>query len=388
MSLVPRRQFIVAARRTALGRLGGLHSRRRLEDLASPVIAEVMADARLSPAKVDRLILGNASADSNPARLLALAAGLPEATPAITVDQQCASGLEAILTAGRLIALGEADVVVAGGAEAISMAPWRVAKPRQVHLAPRFVDIAGDQSAGETEGFGGVELSEALARTMKISRRQQDEYVLRTHMRASLARDAKRFLKEIVPLRTTPEEMRDQSAVEPALDEIAGLPPLAQKGTLTSAAISHLHDGAAFVAIVSEAVWIELGKPPALELTGSSAVGASPKEAATVTIAAMRRLGARIGNFDFKSLDLVELSERSAIEAIALRDTLGLAEDALNPDGGAIARGHPLGAASAVLVTRVFSRMVRQRTDKSPTRGAVVTSALGGQAVAALFTAA
>ena len=138
--------YIIAARRTALGRIGGIHRNRRVEDLAVPVALEVLKDAGVSPARVERLILGNTSAGNNPARLVALAAGLPESVPATTIDQQCASGLEAILSAIRTIAIGEAEIILAGGAEAVSLAPWRIAKPRSVHQTPRFIDIIGRTS--------------------------------------------------------------------------------------------------------------------------------------------------------------------------------------------------------------------------------------------------
>ena len=378
--------YIIAARRTALGRIGGLHRSRRIEELTSPLLGETLKDARLSTARIDRVILGNSSADGNPARLVALAGGLPESTPALTIDQQCASGLEAIAAAHRLIALDEAQIVVAGGAEAISMAPWRIAKPRHVHLMPRFLDPAGDRQAYE-EGSPAAELGDALARASKISRQQQDDYCWKTHMRAALARDAKRFLKEIVPLKNAPEELRDQSATEPDLGVLAAEPALLPEGMLTAASTSHLHDGAALCVVVSEAVWAELGKPPAMSLIASATVACASREAHSASLAAMRRLVTRVPGLELKSLDLVELSERSAAEAIALRDTLGLAEEALNPDGGAIARGHPLGAAGAVLVTRLFTRMVRQRAHSAPQRAAAVTSATGGQAIAALFEA-
>lgn len=380
-----RKSYIVAARRTALGRVGGLHRSRRLEDLSTPVVNDVLKDCGLSPARVERLILGNSSGDGNPARLVGLAAGLPENAAAITIDQQCASGLEAIVSAGRMIALEECDIVIAGGAEAISMAPWRVVKPRHIHQTPRFIDLGGDSREQGLAGTEAFEAGDALARAMKISRQQQDEYVWRTHVRSGLARESKRFLKEIVALRPVAEEARDQSSSEPDLSEIQAMPGLQPKGTLTQASVSHLHDGAAFVVIVSEQIWLQLGKPPALELIASAIVGSSPKEVATSAIAALRRLSARCNGLELKSLDLVEMSERSAAEAIALRDTLGISDDALNPDGGAIARGHPLGAAGAILVTRLFTRMARLRDGDSPKKGAAVTSILGGQGMAALF---
>ncbi len=377
--------YIIAARRTALGRIGGIHRNRRVEDLAVPVALEVLKDAGVSPARVERLILGNTSAGNNPARLVALAAGLPESVPATTIDQQCASGLEAILSAIRTIAIGEAEIILAGGAEAVSLAPWRIAKPRSVHQTPRFIDIIGRTSPEDDGEAVGIEIAEKLAQRLKVSRHQQDDFALRTHMKAGLAREAKRFLKEIVPLRAVAEETRDQSAVEPDLQELQDLPALVGSGTLTAANTSAPHDGAALVLVVSEAVWTELGKPAALRLVASASVGVSPAEAGEAAIIAMRRLATRAQGLDLTTIGVVEMSEMSAVEAIATRNALGLSDEALNPDGGAIARGHPLGAASAVLVVRLFTRMARLQDADRPKLGAAVLGATGGLGAAALF---
>lgn len=382
-----RAAYIIAARRTALGRIGGLHRIRRVEDLAAPPLIEALKDAALSPARVDRLIVGNCSAGGNPARLIALTSGLPDSVAALTIDQQCASGLEAIISAARCVAAGDCDVIVAGGAEALSMAPWRVAKPRAVHQTPRFVSLS-ETLTGQSEGPFGIESGEALAARLKISRGAQDDFALRSHLKAGLARENRHFLREIVPLKATAEESRDQSAVEPDADELTDLAPIVANGTLTPGNVSALHDGAAFVVIVAPAVWEELGRPPALALTASASIGVAPAEEIEAPIVAMRRLlaGAKVVSAD--NLKLVEMSEQSAVQAIAMRNALGLTDNAINPDGGAIVRGHPLGAAGAVLVTRLFTRMVRLRDDSSPAQGIAVLGASGGQGVAALFEAA
>ncbi len=377
--------YIIAARRTALGRIGGLHRARRVEDLAVPVALEVLKDAGVSPARVERMILGNTSAGNNPARLIALAAGLPECVPATTIDQQCASGLEAVLAALRTIGAGEAEIILAGGAEALSMAPWRIAKPRSVHQTPHFIDFIANASPEDDGEAIGTEITEKLAQRLKISRHQQDDFALRTHMKAGLARESKRFLKEIVPLKAVADETRDQSAVVPELQELQDLPAIIAKGTLTSANTSAPHDGAALVLAVSEAVWTELGKPAALRLAASASIGVSPAETGEAAIIAMRRLMSRVPGLDPGSIGIIEMSETSAVEAIALRNALGLADEALNPDGGAIARGHPLGAAGAVLVVRLFTRMARLKDTERPKFGAAVLSALGGLGTAALF---
>ena len=348
------------------------------------MVVETLKDAKLSPARVDRLIVGNASAGGNPARLIGLAAGLPESTPAYSIDQQCGSGLEAILAALRDIAIGEVDVVVAGGAEALSMAPWRIAKPRHVHLTPRFIDLAPAAPA-DGEEHGAIEIGETLARRLRISRHQQDDFALRTHMKAGLAREARRFLKEIVALKPVAEETRDQSSVEPELQALQQMPPLLPEGTLTAANVSTLHDGAAVVVAVSEAVWVELGRPAALRLVASASIGIAAAEVSEASIVVMRRLLARANGLDAGSIGLIEMSEVSAVEAIAFRNALCLADEVLNPDGGAIARGHPLGAAGAVLVVRLFTRMARTKDANGPRLGAAVLGSRDGQALAALL---
>jgi len=138
--------YLIAARRTALGRPGGLHRSRRLEDLTAPIVLAALQDAKLAPKVVEEIILGNTTAGGNPARMVGLAAGLRESVPALTVDRQCASGLDAILLAMRAVALGEADVIVAGGAESISTAPWRVAKPKNLFQTPRFIGLDQDDA--------------------------------------------------------------------------------------------------------------------------------------------------------------------------------------------------------------------------------------------------
>ena len=377
--------YILAARRTAIGRIGGLHRQRRVEDLTAPVILEVLKDAGIAASRVERFILGNTSAGGNPARLVALTAGLPETAPATTIDQQCGSGLEAILSGLRLIGTGEADIVLAGGAEALSMAPWRIAKPRNVYQTPRFVDI-GDGANGDDDGDAqAAEIGEALARTYAISRQQQDDYALRSHLKASLARDGKRFVKEIVALKTVAEETRDQSSGEPEPGDFHDVAPIVANGTLTTANTSTPHEGAAVVLAVSESVWLELGKPPALKLVASASIGTAPAHYGEGAIAALRRLAERSPAFAQAAVPLIEMSESSATEAIALTKALGIADDALNPDGGAIARGHPLGAASAVLVVRLFTRMARAKATERPKSGVAVLSAIGGQGMAALF---
>ncbi|HXF55438.1 MAG TPA: thiolase family protein [Hyphomicrobiaceae bacterium] len=379
--------YIIAARRSALGRLGGLHRNRRLEELTAPVIAAVLADAKLAPDSVDEIVIGNASAGGNPARIIALAAGLPETAPALTIDRQCGSGLDAILTAIRTVTAGDAEVILAGGAESLSTAPWRIAKPRSLYQLPHFIGIDAHAETASEEPVA-YEASEALARRLRISRREQDAFALKSHLKAESAREARRFVGEIVAIRANAEEARDQSAIGPSLEDIEREQPFVQPGgTLTPANTSLPHDGAAIVVVVSERIWQELGKPRALRLLAGAAQGVAPESEADAPIAAMQRLYARLNGFDRTAVSVVEMSEASAAQALALVRSLGIEEDVLNPDGGAIVRGHPLGASGAVLVVRLFSRLARNRAGGGGVYGIATQGAIGGLGLAALFEA-
>jgi acetyl-CoA C-acetyltransferase len=378
------RVYIVAARRSAIGRLGGLHRSRRIEDLAAPIATQALADAGLDAASVDMLLVGNTTAGSNPARVVALLAGLPDRTVALTIDRSTASGLEAVATAVSRIASGDAEVVIAGGAEAQSTAPWRLAKPRTLYHMPRFIGLAQSEH-GDASEQAAIEAAEALAARLGIPRSRQDAFALASHIRAGLARDGRRLTKEIVALRKRPEESRDEIPGEPDLDELGAIPAILGEGSLTAGNTSLPADGAAFVVAVSERVHQQLGRPPALVLKALASIGVAPEADIEAPIEAGRALAARMGGLDFANLASVELGETSAVQAIAFQAAFGLEDQLLNADGGQVARGQPAGAASAVLVVRLFSRLVRDEAVEASARGAAVIGAAGGQGLAALF---
>jgi len=379
--------YIVAARRTALGRPGGLHKCRRIESLTAPVVQAALQDAHLEASAVDEIILGNTTAGDNPARIVGLAAGLSDSVPALTVDRQCASGLDAILLGMRAVARGEANVVVAGGAESLSTAPWRVARPRSLFQTPRFMGLE-PEDGGSAEAPHSVVASEELARRLGITRDRQDSYALHSHLKAEQAASERRFVGEIVPLRMAGAEARDEGANVSDIDELAALAPLLPPdGTHTTGNTSLLYDAAAVVVIVSAQVYAELGAPRALKLMASSMQGVGADEEARAPVAALEKLLQHVnGGFSRKHLGLVEMSETSAAQALALRDAFDL-DDELSPDGGALARGHPLAASSAVSVVRLFTRMARARQNGRVQFGAVTQGAIGGLGVAALFEA-
>lgn len=384
----PEPAYIVAARRSAIGRIGGIHRSRRVEELAAPVILAALGDCGLKAREAEEIIVGNASEGGNPARLIALAAGLSEGSAALTVDRQCGSGLEAILLAIRTIGAGDAGVIVAGGAESLSNAPWRIAKPKSLYQTPHFMRLEPtladhDDGGEEHQPFDALE---ALSRRLGIGRGQQDAWSLKSHMKAGAAREARRFVSEIVPIRATPEEVRDQSAIEPALEDLEKLPPLAAPdGTLTIGNTSTMHDGAAFAVVVSGSVWERLGRPRSLRLVASAVQGVTPDREGSAPVEAVKRLSARMGGLDTGSIGVVELSEGSSAQALAFAKELGFDPEIVNPDGGAVVRGHPFGAAGAVLVARLFTRMARDPEAATAMRGLAAQGTIGGMGLAALF---
>lgn len=377
--------YIVAARRSAIGRIAGLHKNRRAEDLCAPLVQVALSDSGLEAGSIDEFIVGNTTEGGNPARLIALAAGLPEHVPAATLDRQCASGLDAILAAVRAISLGEANAVVAAGVEAISTAPWRVAKPRNLTQLPRF--LSPEPGSGEErDGPAHLESTEALAAKFGIGRAEQDAYALRSHLKAEQAREAKRFVGEISPLRSNPEEARDQSSIAPDFKDLAQQAPFLPDGTLTPANTASLHDGASVAVVVSQDMWASLGKPRGLRFLSHAARGVSPEHEASAPIEVMQRLAGGARPFSVADLGCIEMNETSAAQAIAFARSLELDEDLLNADGGAIARGHPLGAASSVLVTRLFTRMARGES-RGGSLGVAALGVAGGMGLAVLFEA-
>lgn len=374
MTRISPQAYIIAARRTAIGLTGGLHRHRRVEELAAMALQAALTGARLSPKDVQQLVIGNASEGGNPARLIGLTAGLPETSPAYTIDRQCASGLDAILTAIRLVESGDAEVVAAGGAESLSTAPWRLARPHGTAQTPRFLEA----------GNSDFEADETLARRGQITRKKQDAYALAARQAGAATGGAK---AEIVAMRPEAAEARDEwlgYGLEAA--EIADLLPFCEEGgTLTSGNTSPSGDGAAMVVVVSQACYQRLGRPPALCRLASAATGARPGSESEAPAQAVLKLRERLNGDARRPVATHELNESSAAQAIAFRDQLAIPADRFNPGGGALAHGRPFGASSAVVVVRLFARLLASGASIKGQLGLAATGAHGGLGVAALF---
>ena len=381
-----RHAIIIAARRTAIGKLGGLHRHRPVEKLAAPLIAALLADSKLDADAVDEVILGNAiGGGGNPARLIALSAGLPASIPAITVDRQCTSGLDAIVIGARMIETGAAEAVIAGGAESASTAPWRVAKPSNLHAdPPRFYSQPAFAPAQDGDP-GMIEAAEAVARECGIGRERQDRFALKSHQRAVEAAASGVRELEIVGLGSADSELRDEGP-RPSLSMalLARMPPLlGAGGTVTAGNSCQINDGAALTLLVSHDLHRRLGSPPGLIFTGAAAAGIEPRILGLASVPAARKLLGKT-KMTLQDVGAIELNEAFAAQVLATIDRLEIDEDRLNIFGGALAYGHPYGASGALLVSRLFTRIVR--LNKGNVRaGLAMIAGAGGVGTAALF---
>ncbi|MFC5828930.1 thiolase family protein [Nonomuraea insulae] len=367
---------IVAARRTPIGTAGHAYKEVSVDRLAAPVIAAVAAD--MAGRRVDDVVLGNCMGPGgNVARVSALAAGLGHEVPGLTVDRQCGSGLAAILVAGQAVRAGEADLVIAGGAESASTAPLRTSRgaAKAYERAPFTPHGHPDPDMGPA--------AEALAAARGIGRDRQDAYACRSHARALAAREAGRFAGEIVPVGGRSDDQRPRPLRAASLARLPAA--FVADGTVTAGNSSPVSDGAAAVALVPERLRAGL---PGMRLVAGSVVGCDPELPGWGPVPAVRRVLARTG-VDVERVAAVEIVEAFAAQVLAVTDALGLdplGADAerVCPDGGALALGHPWGATGAVVVTRLFSRLVRQAAPPG-TLGLAAAAVGGGLGVAALF---
>jgi len=393
--------FLCDALRTPFGRYGGALSSVRPDDLAAHVLRALVArNAGIDPERIDDVILGCANQagedNRNIARMSALLAGLPVAVPGATLNRLCGSGLDAIASAARMIRCGEAELVLAGGVESMSRAPYVVAKStsafaRDVQMFdttigwrfvnPRMKELYGTDSMPET--------GENVAAEFRISREDQDRFALRSQQRALAAQAAGALAREIVavPIRGKRGEpvlvSADEHPRETSLEALAKLPtPFRAGGTVTAGNSSGVNDGACATIVASEAAAKRHGLTPRARIAGAAVAGVTPRLMGIGPVAASRKLLERLG-LDLAQIDLIELNEAFAAQALAVLRELGLADDAahVNPLGGAIALGHPLGASGARLATTALYQL-----EQGGGRRALCTMCIGvGQGIALIL---
>jgi 3-oxoadipyl-CoA thiolase len=381
------RAVILSGVRTPIGRKDGALSSVRPDDLAATVIAAAVTRAGVPPEEIEDVYFGAANQagedNRNVARMAVLLAGLPETVAGITVNRLCASGLSAVVSACHAIAAGDGELFVAGGVESMSRAPLVTAKPAygdgttyDTQLGwrfpnPRLAERFPLESMGET--------GENVAERWQISREEQDAFGLRSQQRWAAAADAGRFDDELVPVNNLERDehpRRDTSA-----EKLASLKPAFREGgTVTAGNASGINDGAAALVIASEQKAQELGIEPLGRFVASAVAGVDPRVMGIGPVPAMRKLLDRAG-VSVGDLDLVELNEAFASQSLVVIRELGLDEEKVNVNGGAIAMGHPLGMSGARLVVSLLHELRRRHG-----RLGIATLCVGvGQGQAALF---
>ncbi len=398
---MPRRAAIVAAIRTPIGRHGGSLASIRPDDLAAHAIRAVVARAGIDPALIDDVYFGDTNQagedNRNVARMALLLAGLPPTVPGATVNRLCASGLEAVNIAARMIESGSGDVMIAGGVESMSRAPYVLSKADQAFgreqqifdttigwrfVNPRLAAMYPPISLGET--------AENVARAHGVSRADQDEFALASQRKWAAAHAAGRFRDEIVPVEI-PQGKKPPIIVDTdehprpdtTLEKLAALKPAFSKAadaTVTAGNSSGINDGAAALLLVEESRAAALGLKPLAFVGASASAGVDPAHMGIGPVPAIAKLVARTG-IAAASIDLIELNEAFAAQSVACVRGAGLDPAKVNVNGGAIALGHPLGASGARIVVTLVHEM--QRRDAK--RGLASLCVGVGQGLATMF---
>jgi acetyl-CoA acyltransferase len=394
--------YICDAIRTPIGRYGGALASVRTDDLAAiPIAALLSRNAKVDWAALDDVLFGCANQagedNRNVARMALLLAGLPKEVPGSTVNRLCGSSMDAVATAARAIKSGEADLIIAGGVESMSRAPFVVAKAdsafsRSMKLEdttigwrfvnPRMKEKYGTDSMPET--------GEIVAEEYRISREDQDAFALASQQRAADAMRACRMGEEIVPVpvpgkkgETVPVSVDEHPRPDTTLEALAKLKPIVKPtGTITAGNASGVNDGACALLLASEAAVKRHGLTPRARVVAAAAAGVAPRVMGIGPVPATRKVLTK-AKLTLDQMNVIELNEAFASQALAVLRELGVPDDAghVNPNGGAIALGHPLGASGARLVTTATYQLQRTKS-----RYALCTMCIGlGQGIAVVL---
>lgn len=377
-----RKAAIITALRTPIGRYGGALASVRPDDLAAMVISAVINKSAIDPSLIEDVYFGAANQagedNRNVARMAALLAGLPVTVPGCTVNRLCASGLEAINIAARMIEAGHGDVFIAGGVESMSRAPFVVAKSQAAFdrnaemydttigwrfTNPKLSELHHPYSMGET--------AENVARKFNIKRQDQDKFAFDSQQKWAAANASGKFDNEIVPVEI-PQRKKDAIIVDTdehprpdtPLEKLSTLKPVFvkdDKGTVTAGNSSGINDGAAAVLLVEAEVAKSMGLSPLGYVGCSATAGVDPACMGLGPIPATKKVLER-AKLKLSDIDIIELNEAFAAQALACIGELGLDEAKVNPNGGAIAIGHPLGCTGARLVTTLLHELIRTNT--------------------------
>lgn len=389
--------FVCDAVRTPIGRFGGALSSIRADDLAAiPIRALMDRNRSVDWNALDEVMLGCANQagedNRNVARMAALLSGLPVSIPGVTINRLCASGMDAVGTAARAIANGEAELIIAGGVESMSRAPFVMAKAetafqrtaalQDTTMGWRFVNPRMEEAYGVDTM---LETAENIANEESVSRADQDAFAWRSQMRAAAAQEAGYFAEEIVPVPTQQKKSTvivakdEHPRADTTVEGLAGLRPVHKNGTATAGNAAGINDGAAAMMLASSSAAEKYGLHPRARILGMATAGVPPRIMGIGPVPATQKLLARL-EMTLDQFGVIELNEAFASQCLACLRHLGIPDDApyVNPNGGAVALGHPLGMSGARLVITAVHEL-----ERSEKRYGLATMCVGvGQGVA------
>lgn len=382
---------IVSAVRTPIGSFGGSLGQIPAVELGALVIKEALRRAGVSPQQVDEVIMGNvlqAGLGQNPARQAAIKAGIPQEVPSWTLNKLCGSGLKSVESAAQAIMTGDAEIIVAGGMESMSMAPYVLEKARTGYRLGNGTMIDTILRDGLMDAFDEIHMgitAENVAEQFEISRAEQDAYALQSQNRAEAAMKSGAFEEEIVPV-LIPQRKGEPIVFNKdefpkhgtTLESLTKLRTAFKKeGTVTAGNASGINDGAAAVVIMSREKALKLGLQPLASIVSFASAGVDPKIMGTGPIPASRKALSKAG-LTIEDIDLVEANEAFAAQTIAVARELQLKTDQTNVNGGAVALGHPIGASG----TRILVTLLYEMKRRDVKRGLATLCIGGGQGTA------
>jgi acetyl-CoA C-acetyltransferase len=384
---------IVSAARTAIGSFGKGLASVPPSELGAVAASAALERAGIEPGRVDHVVFGNVihtePADAYMARVVGMKAGVPKEVPAYTVNRLCGTGVQAIVSAAQAIQTGEAQVALAGGAESMSRGPYWMPGARWGARMGE-AEVVDSVIGALTDPFESVLMgvtAENVAERASVSRERQDEFAVRSHRRAAAAREQGRFDAQIVPVeikakRETVQFTRDEHIREDAsFERMAALKPAFKPdGSVTAGNSSGMNDAGAAVVLMSRARATELGVPARARILAYASCGVDPAVMGIGPIPAVRKVLERAGA-QLSDVQVIELNEAFAAQTLAVIDDLGLDEEIVNPNGGAIALGHPIGATGAAITTKILDEMERADLEL----GLVTLCIGGGQGIALLL---